>query len=100
MFHVYSLDIEEGDDTFTVLVSKTYESEKELVPIKKGKVRVVGYKQFMCIVKTEKGCKIYFHAVDRPGGNIPASIINWAAKNGIPNYLNVVKKACDDYVKK
>ena len=77
-------------------MSKTYESEKEIVPVKKGKVRVVGYKQFMCIVKSDKGCKIYFHAVDRPGGNIPASIINWAAKKGIPNYLNTVKKACAD----
>merc|ERR1711990_441026 len=85
-------EMEEEGETFTVILSKTYESEKELVPAKKGKVRVVGFKQFMAVVKTEAGCKLYFHSVDRPGGNIPTSLINWAAKNGIPNYLNVVKK--------
>ena len=89
--------MEEEGETFTVILSKTYESETELVPAKKGKVRVVGFKQFMAVVKTETGCKLYFHSVDRPGGNIPTSLINWAAKNGIPNYLNVVKKACAEY---
>lgn len=90
-------EMEEEGETFTVILSKTYESEKELVPAKKGKVRVVGFKQFMAVVKTKAGCKLYFHSVDRPGGNIPTSLINWAAKNGIPNYLNVVKKACAEY---
>jgi hypothetical protein len=48
----------------------------------------------MCITKSEKGTKLYFHSIDQPGGKIPASIINWGAKKGIPNYLDVVKKAC------
>ena len=52
----------------------------------------------MAIVATENGCKLYMHSVDRPGGSIPSKIINWAAKNGIPSYLNVVNKACDDFV--
>ena len=55
-------------------------------------------KQFMAIVPTESGCKLYMHSVDRPGGSIPSKIINWAAKNGIPSYLDVVNKACDDFV--
>lgn len=36
------------------------------------------------------------HSVDRPGGNIPKSLINWAAKTGIPNYLDKLKKVCKD----
>ena len=52
----------------------------------------------MAIVPTENGCKLYMHSVDRPGGSIPSKIINWAAKNGIPSYLDVVNKACDDFV--
>merc|ERR1711990_1334641 len=68
--------------------------EEELVPEKKGKVRVTGFKQFVAIVDTPKGCKMYMHSVDRPGGNIPKSLINWGAKKGIPNYLDQLKKVC------
>jgi len=99
--YVYCREMQELEDEgqkYTVILSKTHDSEKEIVPIKKGKVRVVGFKQFMAIVPTENGCKLYMHSVDRPGGSIPSKIINWAAKNGIPSYLDVVNKACDDFV--
>ena len=50
------LDVEDEFGTkYSVLLSKTYESEKELVPEKKGKVRVTGFKQFVAIVDTPKG---------------------------------------------
>lgn len=87
---------EASEETYSVLLSKTYESETELVAPKKGKVRVVGFKQFVAIVDTPKGCKIMMHSVDRPGGNIPKSLINWAAKSGIPSYLDKLKKVCKD----
>ena len=53
----YNLDIkdEASEETYSVLLSKTYESETELVAPKKGKVRVVGFKQFVAIVDTPKG---------------------------------------------
>jgi len=89
-------DIEEDGQTYHVLLSKTYESGKELVAAKKGKIRVSGFKQFVAIVDTPKGCKMVMHSVDRPGGNIPKSLINWAAKTGIPNYLEKLKKVCKD----
>jgi len=96
--YVYCRELKEVEDEFgtkySVLLSKTYESEKELVPEKKGKVRVTGFKQFVAIVDTPKGCKMYMHSVDRPGGNIPKSLINWGAKKGIPNYLEQLKKVC------
>ena len=50
------LEVEDEFGTkYSVLLSKTYESEKELVPEKKGKVRVTGFKQFVAIVDTPKG---------------------------------------------
>lgn len=44
-----------------MLLSKTYESEKELVAPKKGKIRVSGFKQFVAVVDTPNGtCFIIF----------------------------------------
>jgi len=88
--------VEEDNEVYHILLSKTYESEKELVAPKKGKIRVSGFKQFVAIQDTPKGCKMVMHSVDRPGGNIPKSLINWAAKTGIPNYLDKLKKVCKD----
>ena len=52
----FFLEVEDEFGTkYSVLLSKTYESEKELVPEKKGKVRVTGFKQFVAIVDTPKG---------------------------------------------
>ena len=52
----FLLEVEDEFGTkYSVLLSKTYESEKELVPEKKGKVRVTGFKQFVAIVDTPKG---------------------------------------------
>ena len=48
-------DIEEDGTTYHVLLSKTYESEKELVAPKKGKIRVSGFKQFVAVVDTPNG---------------------------------------------
>ena len=85
----------------------------------KSKVRVEGFKQFMVLKKTASGTMLYMHryltrqsgvvlavsfateninlfSIDRPGGKIPSSLINWAAKSGIPNYLGVVAKACSN----
>jgi len=89
-------DIEQDNETYHVLLSKTYESEKELVAPKKGKIRVNGFKQFVAVIDTPKGCKMMMHSVDRPGGNIPKTVINWGAKTGIPNYLEKLKKVCKD----
>ena len=56
MIFNHYLDVEDEFGTkYSVLLSKTYESEKELVPEKKGKVRVTGFKQFVAIVDTPKG---------------------------------------------
>lgn len=86
----------ENDEDYIVILSKTYENGKELVPVHKSKVRVEGFKQFMVLKKTASGTMLYMHSIDRPGGKIPSSLINWAAKSGIPNYLGVVAKACSN----
>ena len=52
---------EEEEDEYIVILSKTYDSGKELVPPHKNKVRVEGFKQFMVLKKSKNGTKIYMH---------------------------------------
>ena len=51
----------ENDEDYIVILSKTYENGKELVPVHKSKVRVDGFKQFMVLKKTASGTMLYMH---------------------------------------
>ncbi|XP_045038475.2 phosphatidylcholine transfer protein isoform X1 [Desmodus rotundus] len=66
-----------------------------------GVVRVKGYKQSLAIESDgKKGSKVFMYYFDNPGGQIPSWLINWAAKNGVPNFLKDMEKACQAYLKK
>ena len=56
------MDDEDGNE-YSVLLSKTYETEKEIIPLKKGKVRVIGFKQFVAIVDTPKGRQLLYRTI-------------------------------------
>ncbi|KAF9103575.1 hypothetical protein BGX29_003189 [Mortierella sp. GBA35] len=66
-----------------------------LSPERSGTVRVDEFRQDVVIQPTEdgRGCNIWFGYYDNPKGNIPSSIINWAAKSGIPSFLNSMRDA-------
>lgn len=64
-------------------------------------IRVKGYKQSLAIESDgKKGSKVFMYYFDNPGGQIPSWLINWAAKNGVPSFLNDMAKACKTYLKK
>ncbi|KAK3847324.1 MAG: hypothetical protein J3R72DRAFT_432383 [Linnemannia gamsii] len=67
----------------------------EAAPERSGTVRVDEFRQDVVIQPTEdgRGCNIWFGYYDNPKGNIPSSIINWAAKSGIPSFLNSMRDA-------
>ncbi|KAF9279086.1 hypothetical protein BGZ88_000177 [Linnemannia elongata] len=67
----------------------------EAAPERSGTVRVDDFRQDVVIQPTEdgRGCNIWFGYYDNPKGNIPSSIINWAAKSGIPSFLNSMRDA-------
>uniref|UniRef100_A0A8C2YRI4 Phosphatidylcholine transfer protein n=1 Tax=Chinchilla lanigera TaxID=34839 RepID=A0A8C2YRI4_CHILA len=70
-------------------------------PEKSGVIRVNEYKQKLAIASDGKGgSKVFMYHFDNPGGQIPSWLINWVAKSGIPNFLNELVKACQNYVKK
>ncbi|XP_053308694.1 phosphatidylcholine transfer protein isoform X2 [Spea bombifrons] len=67
-------------------------------PEKSGIVRVNGYEQSVAIESDGKnGCKVFMYYFDNPGGLIPAWLVNWAAKSGVPNFLTNMQKACKGY---
>ncbi|XP_037350844.1 phosphatidylcholine transfer protein isoform X1 [Talpa occidentalis] len=68
---------------------------------KPGVIRVQRYKQSLAIESDgKKGSKVFMYYFDNPGGQIPSWLINWAAKNGVPNFLKDMGKACQSYPKK
>ncbi|KAM7069160.1 phosphatidylcholine transfer protein isoform 1-T1 [Molossus nigricans] len=68
---------------------------------KQGVIRVKKYKQSLAIESDgKKGSKVFMYYFDNPGGQIPSWLINWAAKNGVPNFLKDMVKACQAYPKK
>ncbi|KAI8331612.1 hypothetical protein EDC96DRAFT_451753 [Choanephora cucurbitarum] len=68
-------------------------------PEQKGVVRIDDYMQHICITATEdtKGCHIFMDYFDDPKGNIPKAILNWAAKTGVPAFIDHLKHACRQY---
>lgn len=69
-------------------------------PEKSGVIRVKHYKQRLAIQSDgKKGSKVFMYYFDNPGGQIPSWVINWAAKNGVPNFLKDMVKACQNYKK-
>jgi len=40
---------------------------------------------------------VYMHYYDNPRGMIPAVVVNWAAKTGVPAFLSTLEEACKNY---
>ena len=88
-------------------------------PERKGVIRIDTYMQNICITTGEdgKGCSVFMDYFDDPKasilyiiyindinfhdkqGNIPKSVINWAAKTGVPAFISNLKAACQQYEK-
>ncbi|XP_054750996.1 phosphatidylcholine transfer protein-like [Lytechinus pictus] len=73
--------------------SAEFPSKKE----KSGVVRVNDFLQSMIITSDGKGTKAFMHYYDNPRGMIPTWVINWAAKSGIPGFLDKMMIACKSY---
>ncbi|XP_004591060.1 phosphatidylcholine transfer protein [Ochotona princeps] len=91
------LDVE-GRKIYVILAQSTCVSQLAERP---GVIRVKQYKQSLAIESDgKKGSKVFMYYFDNPGGQIPSWLINWAAKNGVPNFLKDLAKACQNYLKK
>ncbi|XP_003387507.1 PREDICTED: phosphatidylcholine transfer protein-like [Amphimedon queenslandica] len=73
-------------------------------PEKDGIIRVDDFNQ-CCAMQSDgaTGSKAFMHYYDNPKGMIPAMLINWAAKTGVPTFLDLMRtavKGYKDYLKK
>ncbi|KAM9209133.1 phosphatidylcholine transfer protein [Dugong dugon] len=88
----------EGQKIYVILAQSTSVPQFAEKP---GVIRVKQYKQSLAIESDgKKGSKVFMYYFDNPGGQIPSWLINWAAKNGVPNFLKDMAKACHRYLKK
>ncbi|XP_072339984.1 phosphatidylcholine transfer protein [Scyliorhinus torazame] len=87
-------DLDVGGRKIWVIVAKCVPG----LPAKSGIIRVEDYHQTMALESDgKKGTKVFMHYFDNPGGMIPAFVINWAAKSGVPSFLKEMQKACANY---
>ncbi|KAM8825127.1 phosphatidylcholine transfer protein [Synchiropus picturatus] len=67
---------------------------------KSSVLRVKDYKQSLAMESDGgPGTRMFMRYFDNPGGMIPAWLVNWAAKTGVPGFLKDMQKACDNYKK-
>ncbi|XP_037666001.1 phosphatidylcholine transfer protein isoform X1 [Choloepus didactylus] len=91
------LDVE-GKTIYVILAQSTSVPQFAEKP---GVIRVKWYKQSLAIESDgKKGSKVFMYYFDNPGGQVPSWLVNWAAKNGVPNFLKDLAKACQNYPKK
>ncbi|KAG0340101.1 hypothetical protein BG004_006550 [Podila humilis] len=98
--YVYELRVQEFSGGIYCINGRSVEDEA--VPSKSSVVRVDEFRQDVVIQpdKDDTGCNIWFGYYDNPKGNIPSSVINWAAKSGVPGFLNALKEAGLSVMKK
>ncbi|XP_068834093.1 phosphatidylcholine transfer protein-like [Capricornis sumatraensis] len=85
----------EGQKVHVILAQSTSDPE---FPEKSGVIGVKQYKQRLVIQSDGKwGSKVFMYYFDNPRGQLPSWVVNWAAKNGVPNFLNNLVKACQNY---
>ncbi|KAI8080285.1 uncharacterized protein B0P05DRAFT_586920 [Gilbertella persicaria] len=63
-------------------------------PEQKNVIRIDSYEQHICITSHYNGCCVLMDYFEDPKGNIPKSVVNWAAKTGVPTFMNNLKNAC------
>ncbi|XP_008709064.2 phosphatidylcholine transfer protein [Ursus maritimus] len=81
-----------------ILVVLAQSTSVPQIPERSGVVRVNQYKQSLAIESDgKKGSRVFMYYFDNPGGQIPSWLINWVAKNGVPNFLKDMAKACQNY---
>ena len=70
------------------------------IKLGKGRTRVVHYEQVVIarsITTGSDGCEVWMSYFEDPAGAIPSFIVNWAAKTGVPAFVNGLKSACHHY---
>ncbi|KAK2168980.1 hypothetical protein LSH36_13g26052 [Paralvinella palmiformis] len=68
------------------------------MPEKSGVIRVDDYEQSLALTYNKNGgTQAYMYYYDDPKGMIPTWLINWAAKIGVPGFLEQMVKACKGY---
>ncbi|XP_074117947.1 phosphatidylcholine transfer protein [Sminthopsis crassicaudata] len=91
-------DLDLNGRTVYVILAKSFFTPE--IPTKNGIIRVKDYRQSLVIESDgKKGCKVSMFYHDNPGGMIPSWLVNWAAKNGVPDFLKDIEKACQNYCK-
>ncbi|GAA5808679.1 hypothetical protein MFLAVUS_002073 [Mucor flavus] len=88
--------VQDGEgNTYQVILGESLEGFPEG---KKGVIRIDTYMQNICIAADgDNGCTVFMDYFDDPKGGIPKSVINWAAKTGIPTFIENLKSACVQY---
>lgn len=98
--YVYTREVRKivGDDGNEYIVIIMHSVDQKKVPEKKGRIRIYDYHQSMSLTNyKDHGTKVFIHYSDNPRGSIPKFLVNWAAKTGVPEFLDALEEACRGY---
>jgi len=89
---------DEDGQEYNVIIMHSVDQNK--VPEREGRIRIYDYHQSMSLTNyKEHGTKVFIHYSDNPRGSIPKFLVNWAAKTGVPEFLDSLEEACRGYPK-
>ncbi|KAJ1925851.1 hypothetical protein IWQ60_004294 [Tieghemiomyces parasiticus] len=68
-------------------------------PPLKGSTRIQQYFQALVLASlpSSPGCQVLMHYFEDPDGNIPAFLVNWVIKAGVPAFIKNLRDACLRY---
>ncbi|KNC98417.1 uncharacterized protein SPPG_06121 [Spizellomyces punctatus DAOM BR117] len=99
--YVYSVHVRQIRSPHSLTTSISCTSLPSTIPpYSRGLVRVDHYVQRMDLrADKDGGTLIAMHYFDDPKGRIPAFVVDWAARWGVPGFIRGVEKACGVYGK-
>jgi len=87
---------DESGAEYVVIIMHSVKQNK--IPEKNGRIRIYDYHQKMSLTNyKDHGTKVFIHYSDNPRGSIPKFLVNWAAKTGVPEFLDSLEEACRKY---
>jgi len=90
--------VDQNGKEYSVIIMHSVAQNK--IPERQGRIRIYDYHQSMSLTKyKEHGTKVFIHYSDNPRGSIPKWLVNWAAKSGVPEFLDSLEEACRKYPK-
>ncbi|KAI9152578.1 hypothetical protein H9P43_009370 [Blastocladiella emersonii ATCC 22665] len=88
-----------GQTCYVVVLASDPDGDAAVAPAS-GVIRVTEYHQAVVFcpgADPDNSTAVYVHYFDDPKGSIPSAVVNWAVKQGVPQFLKNLRAASKNY---